>query len=62
MAVTFETKVWQKDWDLIVKTPILGEQSIVVAYRHGNYLRENFLRRGSSECLKKRHSIMDIFS
>lgn len=23
MAVTFETKVWEKDWDLIMKTPFL---------------------------------------
>ena len=24
MDVTFETKVWEKDWDLIMKTPFLG--------------------------------------
>lgn len=24
MEVTFETKVWEKDWDLIMKTPFLG--------------------------------------
>lgn len=24
MTVTFETKVWEKDWDLIMKTPFLG--------------------------------------
>jgi hypothetical protein len=23
MAVTFETKVWEKGWDLIMKTPFL---------------------------------------
>jgi hypothetical protein len=23
MEVTFETKVWEKDWDLIIKTPFL---------------------------------------
>ena len=47
MAVTFEAKVWEKGRDLIVKTPILGKQSIIVAYRHGKYLRGNFPRRGS---------------
>lgn len=25
MDVTFETKVWEKDWDLIMKTPCLGQ-------------------------------------